>query len=44
MAIIRPLKHRMTKAKAKLALIAIWASSALIALPCLLYSTTATYR
>ncbi|CAH1400349.1 unnamed protein product [Nezara viridula] len=44
MAIVRPLKHRMSRRKALLALLAIWMASGLLALPCLLYSTTRTRR
>ncbi|KAK9503423.1 hypothetical protein O3M35_009978 [Rhynocoris fuscipes] len=40
MAIVRPLKHRMSRRKARIALVIIWAASALLAIPCLLYSTT----
>ncbi|BES91945.1 receptor [Nesidiocoris tenuis] len=39
-AILRPLKHRMSRRKARVALVIIWAMSSLLALPCLLYSTT----
>ncbi|XP_046391631.1 tachykinin-like peptides receptor 86C [Ischnura elegans] len=40
LAIVHPLKHRKSKRRARWALGGIWASSALLALPCLLYSTT----
>ncbi|XP_046390625.1 tachykinin-like peptides receptor 86C [Ischnura elegans] len=40
MAIVHPLKHRKSKRRARWALAAIWTSSGLLALPCLLYSTT----
>ncbi|XP_073993519.1 tachykinin-like peptides receptor 86C isoform X2 [Rhodnius prolixus] len=40
MAIVRPLKHRMSRRKARIALLIIWAASSLLAIPCLLYSTT----
>ncbi|KAK7866056.1 hypothetical protein R5R35_008562 [Gryllus longicercus] len=44
MAIVRPLRHRMSRRRARLALAAIWLCSALLALPCALYSTTMTMR
>ncbi|KAG8235861.1 hypothetical protein J437_LFUL013945, partial [Ladona fulva] len=40
MAIVHPLRHRKSKSRARWALAVIWTSSALLALPCLLYSTT----
>ncbi|XP_071449414.1 tachykinin-like peptides receptor 86C [Hetaerina americana] len=40
MAIVHPLKHRKSKRRARWALGAIWTCSGLLALPCLLYSTT----
>ncbi|XP_014241538.1 tachykinin-like peptides receptor 86C isoform X2 [Cimex lectularius] len=40
MAIVRPLKHRISRRKAGFALAVIWLASCLLALPCLLYSTT----
>ncbi|XP_049845308.1 tachykinin-like peptides receptor 86C [Schistocerca gregaria] len=40
MAIVRPLQHRMTRRRALLALLAVWAASALLATPCLIFSTT----
>ncbi|XP_064095584.1 tachykinin-like peptides receptor 99D isoform X2 [Macrobrachium nipponense] len=43
-AIVRPLKPRMTKSEARNFIIFIWASSMLLALPCLLYSTTVSIR
>ncbi|XP_073985809.1 tachykinin-like peptides receptor 86C isoform X4 [Rhodnius prolixus] len=44
LAIITPLKPRMSKANAQLAILAIWAASLLLATPCLLYSTTITHK
>ncbi|XP_024939280.1 tachykinin-like peptides receptor 86C isoform X2 [Cephus cinctus] len=44
MAIMRPLQHHMSRRRARLALALIWFASALLALPCLLYSTTFTRR
>ncbi|XP_048512367.1 tachykinin-like peptides receptor 86C isoform X2 [Athalia rosae] len=44
MAIVRPLQHRMSRRRALLAVAMIWFASALLALPCLLYSTTMTRR
>ncbi|KAF6213654.1 hypothetical protein GE061_011376 [Apolygus lucorum] len=43
-AIVRPLKHRMSRRKARIALIMIWLSSSVLALPCLIYSTTKSRR
>ncbi|XP_071446336.1 tachykinin-like peptides receptor 86C [Hetaerina americana] len=40
LAIVHPLKHRKSKRRARWALGGIWASSSLLALPCLMYSTT----
>ncbi|XP_049806834.1 tachykinin-like peptides receptor 86C [Schistocerca nitens] len=40
MAIVRPLQHRMTRRRALLALLAVWAASGLLATPCLIFSTT----
>ncbi|XP_046605787.1 tachykinin-like peptides receptor 86C isoform X1 [Neodiprion virginianus] len=42
MAIVRPLQHRMSRRRALLAVAMIWFASALLGLPCLLYSTTMT--
>ncbi|XP_021930461.1 tachykinin-like peptides receptor 86C isoform X2 [Zootermopsis nevadensis] len=44
MAIVRPLQHRMSRRRARLALAVIWLASGLLAVPCLLYSTTMTKR
>lgn len=44
MAIVRPLQHRMSRRRARLALAIIWLASGLLAVPCLLYSTTMTMR
>lgn len=41
-AIVRPLKPRMSKTSARVTLLAIWISSALVSLPSLFYSTTWT--
>ncbi|XP_049782556.1 tachykinin-like peptides receptor 86C [Schistocerca cancellata] len=40
MAIVKPLQHRMTRRRALLALLAVWMASALLAAPCLVFSTT----
>ncbi|XP_012287192.2 tachykinin-like peptides receptor 86C [Orussus abietinus] len=42
MAIMRPLQHHMSRKRAISVLILIWFASALLATPCLLYSTTMT--
>ncbi|PNF38360.1 hypothetical protein B7P43_G08973, partial [Cryptotermes secundus] len=44
MAIVRPLQHSLSKRRARLALVVIWLASGLLAVPCLLYSTTMTRR
>ncbi|XP_034943152.1 tachykinin-like peptides receptor 86C isoform X3 [Chelonus insularis] len=44
MAIMRPLQHHMSRRRTTVALILIWLASALLAMPCLLYSTTLTRR
>ncbi|XP_015116536.1 tachykinin-like peptides receptor 86C [Diachasma alloeum] len=44
MAIMRPLHHHMSRRRTIAALILIWVASALLAMPCLLYSTTMTKR
>ncbi|XP_043273113.1 tachykinin-like peptides receptor 86C isoform X2 [Venturia canescens] len=44
MAIMRPLKHHMSRRRTIIALISIWLASALLAMPCLLYSTTKTRK
>ena len=42
-AIVRPLKPRMSKTFARVFLIVIWASSAMVSIPALLYSKTWTF-
>ncbi|KAJ9579513.1 hypothetical protein L9F63_004832, partial [Diploptera punctata] len=44
MAIVRPLQHRMSRRRARVALVIIWLASGILAVPCLLYSTTMTRR
>ncbi|KAK9506812.1 hypothetical protein O3M35_008678 [Rhynocoris fuscipes] len=44
LAIIRPLKPRMSKASAQLAILGIWLASLLIGSPCLVFSTTITHK
>ncbi|XP_074094075.1 tachykinin-like peptides receptor 86C isoform X2 [Cotesia typhae] len=44
MAIMRPLQHHMSRKRTTVALVLIWLASALLAMPCLLYSTTMTRR
>ncbi|KAL1117622.1 hypothetical protein AAG570_003937 [Ranatra chinensis] len=44
LAIVRPLKPRITKCKAQFTILIIWSSSLILAIPCLLYSTTITYK
>ncbi|KAL0275015.1 UNVERIFIED_CONTAM: hypothetical protein PYX00_003006 [Menopon gallinae] len=44
MAIVRPLQHRMSHRKARIALAVIWIASGLLGVPPLLYSTTMTKR
>ncbi|XP_059617778.1 tachykinin-like peptides receptor 86C [Phlebotomus argentipes] len=43
-AIVRPLRHRTSRKKARIFLLIIWALSGILASPCLLYSTTETMR
>ncbi|XP_071532037.1 tachykinin-like peptides receptor 86C [Panulirus ornatus] len=43
-AIVRPLKPRMSKSEARHVIIIIWLSSMTLAVPCLLYSTTLSIR
>ncbi|KAK3869950.1 hypothetical protein Pcinc_024783, partial [Petrolisthes cinctipes] len=45
-AIVRPLEPRMSKTTARVTIAVVWSSSMLLALPCLLYSTTVsvTYK
>ncbi|XP_042869475.1 tachykinin-like peptides receptor 86C [Penaeus japonicus] len=45
-AIVKPLEPRMSKTSARVFILVIWASSMLLALPCILYSTTVsiTYK
>ncbi|XP_069170111.1 uncharacterized protein [Procambarus clarkii] len=43
-AIVRPLKPRMTKSEALKTIVVIWVSSLTLAVPCLLYSTTVSIR
>ncbi|XP_054263186.1 tachykinin-like peptides receptor 86C isoform X1 [Macrosteles quadrilineatus] len=44
MAIVRPLQHRMSRCTARAAIAVIWIASALLAFPCLLYSSTMVKR
>nr|BAO01084.1 neuropeptide GPCR A34 [Nilaparvata lugens] len=44
MAIMRPLRHRMSRRRARLLIAVVWASSCLLALPCLRYSQTMTRK
>ncbi|KZC12337.1 Tachykinin-like peptides receptor 86C [Dufourea novaeangliae] len=44
MAIMRPLKHRISRKLTVLIMILIWAVASTLALPCLLYSTTKSKR
>ncbi|XP_033215115.1 tachykinin-like peptides receptor 86C [Belonocnema kinseyi] len=44
MAIMRPLKHHMSRRRTILALFSIWFASAMLAIPCILYSTTKSRR
>ncbi|CAH1404391.1 unnamed protein product [Nezara viridula] len=44
LAIIRPLQPRMTKTNAMFGIAMIWATSLLIGMPCLVFSTTLTHR
>ncbi|KAF7995563.1 hypothetical protein HCN44_006670 [Aphidius gifuensis] len=44
MAIMRPLQHHMSRRRTIVALILIWFTSSMLAMPCLLYSTTKTRR
>ncbi|KAG7187568.1 hypothetical protein KM043_016639 [Ampulex compressa] len=44
MAIMRPLKHHMSRKRTVMTLILIWTISCLLATPCLLYSTTTSRR
>ncbi|XP_057332523.1 tachykinin-like peptides receptor 86C [Microplitis mediator] len=44
MAIMRPLQHHMSRKRTTVALVLIWLASTLLAMPCLLYSTTMTRR
>nr|WOA03683.1 CHH family candidate receptor A24beta2 [Gecarcinus lateralis] len=41
-AIVKPLEPRMSKSVARVFILAIWGSSMLLSLPCLLFSTTVT--
>lgn len=43
-AIMRPLKHHMSRKRTVFALLMIWATSSVLAIPCLLYSTTKSRR
>uniref|UniRef100_A0A8D8QMD3 Tachykinin-like peptides receptor 86C n=1 Tax=Cacopsylla melanoneura TaxID=428564 RepID=A0A8D8QMD3_9HEMI len=40
LAIMKPLQHRSSRTKARISLIIIWLASGLLALPCVLHSTT----
>ncbi|XP_012145303.1 tachykinin-like peptides receptor 86C [Megachile rotundata] len=44
MAIMRPLKHRMSRKRTVIIVFLIWTISSVLALPCLLYSTTESRR
>lgn len=44
MAIVRPLQHRMSHCTARSAVAVIWVASAMLAFPCLLYSSTMVKR
>ncbi|XP_075215348.1 tachykinin-like peptides receptor 86C [Lycorma delicatula] len=44
LAIIRPLKPRMSKFNAHVTILIIWLASLLLGFPCLLFSTTITYK
>nr|BAO01083.1 neuropeptide GPCR A33 [Nilaparvata lugens] len=44
LAIVHPLKHRTSKKRALLMLLSVWLASTLLAIPCILYSTTMTKR
>ncbi|XP_011153764.1 tachykinin-like peptides receptor 86C isoform X2 [Harpegnathos saltator] len=44
MAIMHPLKHRMSRKRTIITLIFIWGISSALAIPCLLYSTTTSRR
>ncbi|XP_014473500.1 PREDICTED: tachykinin-like peptides receptor 86C [Dinoponera quadriceps] len=44
MAIMHPLKHRMSRKRTVISLILIWSISSALATPCLLYSTTTSRR
>ncbi|XP_023718050.1 tachykinin-like peptides receptor 86C isoform X2 [Cryptotermes secundus] len=44
LAIVRPLQPRMSKASAQVTILVIWLAGMVLGLPCLLYSTTITYK
>lgn len=44
LAIVRPLKPRMSKASAQVTILVVWLASVVLGSPCLLYSDTITYR
>ncbi|XP_059468472.1 tachykinin-like peptides receptor 86C [Neocloeon triangulifer] len=44
LAIVRPLQPRMSKMSARVTIVVIWVASATLGFPCLLYSTTITYK
>ncbi|KAF4532812.1 hypothetical protein B566_EDAN002662 [Ephemera danica] len=44
LAIVRPLQPRMSKLSARITIVVIWVASAILGFPCLLYSTTITYK
>lgn len=43
-AIVRPMRPRMSKTCSLIMIAGIWVSGMLLAIPCLLYSTTKEYR
>ncbi|XP_068085170.1 tachykinin-like peptides receptor 86C [Anabrus simplex] len=44
LAIVRPLKPRMSKVSAQVTIVVIWTASLILGSPCLLYSNTIAYR
>ncbi|KAJ9590088.1 hypothetical protein L9F63_016787, partial [Diploptera punctata] len=44
LAIVRPLKPRMSKVSAQVIIVIIWLASMTLGSPCLVYSTTITYN
>ncbi|XP_075210909.1 tachykinin-like receptor at 86C [Lycorma delicatula] len=43
-AIVHPLRHRISRKRASFVLVIVWLSSCILAIPCILYSTTKTKR